>query len=449
MNDEVFRHIPRFHTALAEWAACLILILFLKKRFKGWKLVLIIAISLVLQIALQLAAGKLPLAYWVPGMISAVFLMMAFIYISCNISIVSAIYWGIHAFIMAEFVASLEWQISFYITSNSAAGRKIIENIFLTVIYIVFFVLSYFLESRYMKNRAILEIQMRDLITVLGIAFSVFIISNLSFISPDTPFSGRYAGEIFYIRTLVDFIGLVLLYSQREQKLWVHAKAELAAVQNVLNRQYEQYRQSKENIDTINRTYHDLKHQIAFIRMEENPQKKTEYLDAMEQGIKYYEAQNKTGNSVLDTVLTSKSIACLDNKIQFTCVADGKLLDFMEVMDICSIFGNAFDNAIESVKNIKDEEKRLINLTVYARNDFLIINFGNYYENKLKYENGNFITTKKDQINHGYGIKSIKMAVAKYCGTVSIDTKNNWFSLCILIPLHDNLKKNEDRKNEI
>ena len=37
------------------------------------------------------------------------------------------------------------------------------------------------------------------------------------------------------------------------------------------------------------------------------------------------------------------------------CVVDGKLLDFIHVMDICSIFGNALDNAIEHVILIPEE----------------------------------------------------------------------------------------------
>jgi hypothetical protein len=450
MNGEGLRHIPRFHTALAEWAACLILILFLKKRFKGWKLILIIILSLIIQSLWQFTAGILPLAYWIPGMMFSVFLMWAFIFIACDVTVLSALYWCIHAFIMAEFAASFEWQITFYITSNLVLKpfvQQIIEYILLFLIYSVVFVLNYFLESRYMKNKTILEIRIRDLVTVFGIALSVFVISNLSFITQDTPFSGRYAVEIFYIRTLVDMIGLVLSYSQREQKLWMHAKTEIGALQNVLNRHYEQYRHSKETIELINRTYHDLKHQIAVIRAEKNPEKKAEYLDALESGIKYYEAQNKTGNAVLDVILTSKSMACIDNKIHFSCVADGKLLNFMDVLDICSIFGNALENAIEGAKNIKDEERRLIKLAVYARNNLLIINFDNYYESKLKFENGHLITTKKDHTLHGYGIKSIKMAAAKYGGTVNIDTKDNWFSLSILIPLQNN-NESEVKENE-
>ena len=45
----------------------------------------------------------------------------------------------------------------------------------------------------------------------------------------------------------------------------------------------------------------------------------------MEKEIKIYEAQNKTGNKVLDAVLTSKSLYCQNNGIGLTCVADGSV----------------------------------------------------------------------------------------------------------------------------
>jgi hypothetical protein len=450
MTEEVVRHIPRFHTALAEWAACFILILFLKKRFKGWKLVLIIIAFFFVQTAWHLLADKFPLSFWIPGMMFAAFFMAVFIHFTCDIKPLATFYWGINAFLMAEFAASFEWQISFYITSfikMKPLTQKIIEYVIMLLIYAAVFFVNYLLESRYMKNKTILDVRMRDLLTIFGIAISVFTISNLSFITQNTPFSGRYAVEIFYIRTLVDLIGLVLSYSQREQKLWMHAKTEISALQNVLNRHYDQYRLSKETIEMINRTYHDLKHQIAIIRAEKEPEKRAAYLDQLESGIKYYEAQNKTGNAVLDVILTSKNITCIDNKIHLSCVADGKLLDFMDVLDICSIFGNALENAIEGVKNIKDEEKRLIKLVVYSKNDFLIINFGNYYESALKFENGALITTKKDQNLHGYGIKSIKMAAEKYSGTVNISTNDNWFNLSILIPIGKTA--NNDNNGEV
>lgn len=45
-------------------------------------------------------------------------------------------------------------------------------------------------------------------------------------------------------------------------------------------------------------------------------------------------------------------------------MADGTALDFMDVMDISNLFGNALDNAIESTDKITDPERRLIHLSV-------------------------------------------------------------------------------------
>ena len=120
-----------------------------------------------------------------------------------------------------------------------------------------------------------------------------------------------------------------------------------------------QYRQSRESIDVINRKYHDLKHQIAVLRVEEDPARRSAFLDQMEEEIQHYEAQNKTGNSVLDTVLTGKSLYCAKHQIKLTCVADGARLSFMDVMDICTLFGNALDNAIECELSIPDKEKQM------------------------------------------------------------------------------------------
>ena len=57
---------------------------------------------------------------------------------------------------------------------------------------------------------------------------------------------------------------------------------ELAAMDNVLHRQYEQYKQSKENIRLINRRYHELKMQIAAIRAERDKVKQDAALAEME-----------------------------------------------------------------------------------------------------------------------------------------------------------------------
>jgi sensor histidine kinase regulating citrate/malate metabolism len=241
--------------------------------------------------------------------------------------------------------------------------------------------------------------------------------------------------EIFYIRTLVDLCGVLLLYSQQDERQKRYLANEMAAINEILSRQYHQYEISRNNIEVLNQKYHDLKHQILAIRQEKDVDKKEHYLLEMEKRIKMYESEFKTGNHVLDTLLTSKSMYCTMNNINFTCMADGTLLEFMDIMDICSIFGNALDNAIESVEKQTDIEKRVIKTTVYAKNQFIMIRFENYSEEMPVLESGLPHTTKKDTIYHGFGLKSIHMITQKYGGTMTIKTENNWFILRILIPM--------------
>ena len=300
--------------------------------------------------------------------------------------------------------------------------------------YSILFALAYFLEYSYFSGEIRGDISLKEALSSVIMAIAVFLISNISYVYPDTPFSSSLPGGLFYIRTLVDFSGLLILFLQRDRWRELSMQKEMEAVNAILRRQYEQYNLSKENIEIINRKYHDLKHQIAVVRAERNSDKREQYLQEMENDIKMYEAQNKTGNNVLDTILTGKHLYCVQHEINFTCVADGMLLDFMNLMDICTIFGNALDNAIECVEKIGDKSKRLIRTAVYSQSKFLIIRFENYTELELTTKDSLPITTKKDRQYHGYGLKSIRSTVEKYGGSMTVNVKDTWFILRLLIP---------------
>ena len=227
--------------------------------------------------------------------------------------------------------------------------------------------------------------------------------------------------------------GLAILYAYQSQWKSGHIQRELEAIQTILNSQYEQYKQAQRAVDMINYRYHDLKNHIIALRTNGNDSQRHEYLDKLENEIHDYEAMNKTGNQVLDTLLTSKNLRCMQHKIDMTSVIDGSLFDSM---DICSIFGNALDNAIECELKIKDYEKRMIHVDAFSEKSFLIIRFENYYEGDIRFERGLPVTSKKETSMHGYGLKSLRYTVHKYKGEVQIDARDNWFSLRILIPLY-------------
>lgn len=237
--------------------------------------------------------------------------------------------------------------------------------------------------------------------------------------------------SIFSIRTLVDFSGVLILTVQHEQLRENALHGELAAMDEVLHRQYEQYKRSKEGINLINRRYHELKIQLARIREEQDQTKQNAAIAAMEQNIRQYEAENKTGNPVLDTLLTAKTMECQQENITITSVADGRMLGFLTIRELCTIVGVALDNAIAAVRAEPDPEKRLIKVAVYSQGGFAMLRFEHYTEAAPALDADGLP-------KQGSDLKSVRTTAQQHGGSMTMHWENNWCTLRILFPLPQN-----------
>ena len=440
MNTIYQSDIPRIVTALAEWCACLFVIVQYPRRGGGLRLWGLLGAGLAVQCLFLTLTDGLHILFWAPCMMAAVGLMFALIALCCDMPMATAGYCTVRAFLLAEFAASLEWQLYSYARftlgwQEAGLRRGLLAAGVLAGVYALVFFGMGWLEGRRDDPHAAMAFQFRELWSPILIALACFFLSNLSFVYSNTPFTSSILTEIYNIRTLVDLAGVAMLYAYHVQRCELYMQRELDAIQNILQNQYAQYRQSRESIEVINHKYHDLKHQIAVLRAEPDAQRRSAYLDGMEEEIRDYEAQNKTGNSVLDTVLTGKSLYCARHGVELTCVADGARLGFMDVMDICTIFGNILDNAIEYELGVEEQGKRLIHLAVYAKKDFLVIRCENYCPEILKFQDGLPVSTKTDAAYHGYGIKSIRRAAGKYGGAVTVHNAEEWFQIKVVVPL--------------
>lgn len=427
-------NIPRFYTALAEWSACMLYIFLYRRSIKGIAFWSFAGAGLIVFSVFFVLTGSLPLGFWMLCMALAVGMMYLMFLLCSEMTPIASGYWTVRAFILAELAASLEWQIYLDIFYKNGLDDGWISLACVVVIYGLIFAVMYRLENWHPNQRDALPVEPADLYPTIFMGIAVFFASNIGFVGFRVRFDNHSWYQIYKTRTLVDLAGVVIMFVNYLQRSVLYMRKEYDTIQNVLQSQYIQYQRSKESIDLINRKYHDLKHQIAVLRAETDLSRQEAYLKEMEKGIRDYEVQNKTGNSVLDTVLTNKSFSCSENHIQFICVADGSLLSNMDVMDICTIFGNALDNAIECEMGISDEEKRVIQLALFSKKDFVVIRIENYFEGALDFKEGLPVTTKKDTDYHGYGIKSIRYTVEKYGGNVYVSTHENWFELGIIIP---------------
>ena len=240
---------------------------------------------------------------------------------------------------------------------------------------------------------------------------------------------------------VLQFYCITLLYLQSALFKKSSMRKELETIQLLWHQQKGQYQLSKETIELINHKCHDLKHQVQAIRAVKDEKERETYLEKIEKSVQIYSAIVRTGNEILDTILTEKSLICENSGIHINCVADGSLLAFMNPVDLYTLFGNALDNAIEAVRKLESKEKRVIDIMLYERQSFLMLQIVNPMCGEVKFEDGLPLTTKAKNGYHGYGMKSMLHTIQKYEGHLTTEVKNGCVYFNVMLPLERDSNK--------
>lgn len=136
-----------------------------------------------------------------------------------------------------------------------------------------------------------------------------------------------------------------------------------------------------------------------------------------------------TGNVALDTLLNTKKALAESKGITFR--AHLLIPDHLPIgsVDLCTIFGNALDNAIEACERIEDNNK-MIELSFGQYDRSLICSIVNTAE-KIDYPS--CPTSKDDRANHGFGLQNIRETLEKYDSEPTIKWEHGTFQLSFII----------------
>ena len=433
---------PRLFTAIAEWLAVFVYFNIYKRRRHDKVYVFQCIGTLAIQIIYQFIAGLLPIEFWIPCMMGAVALMYASLYFVLDIKPRDCGVITTHAFVLAEFAASLYIQLYVWCVYFSDVADFTESVVVMVIVYTITFIAYYNFEKGNIPPNKNLNVKTNELISVIITGIGAFIMSNLSFITQKTPFSA--SENMLYVRTLVDFGGMLMLMTEMGRRNEMAAKNESDAINQLFQKQYEQYKLAVDNSEALRKEMHDMKHYVMALKEEDDPVRRAEVLEDMEQAIAIQESFMNTGNKVLDVILTTKSLQCQKKNITLNAMVDGDLLSGIHVKDICSLFGNLLDNAIEATQQVEDHEKRLITMSVRSRNQFIIVECENYSDSsnvRLRknqrrriFKNDNLPgTTKKDNVKHGFGLKSIGQVAEKYDGAMNVSYEDGWFKVKVLL----------------
>ena len=349
------------------------------------------------------------------------FFTVMLVWSCCRITLKEAIYCGTCAYLTEHIAYCIRGIL------GSLFGEKfsVSGTVPYFIIYILVYVTAYFIFSKRMvRDKHYVTSALNSLGLMLCALFIVLVMSILA--------STYHFEKIHFIYAM--FSCFFVLFSQIKQQNQIALQEKLTIQQQLWIKHKAQYEMSRENIDLINQKCHDLKHQISALKKIKDLEQQKKAISSIEDSVMIYDSILETGNEILDTVLTEKSMICNSNHITMTCIADGKLLDFMDSIDLYTLFGNAMDNAIESVLKLENEEMRFINVQIYEKVDLIFIQLENRYAGEVEMNDGLPVSQKEDNGYHGFGLKSIQQMAEKYHGFITIETENQIFLLRITIP---------------
>ncbi len=210
----------------------------------------------------------------------------------------------------------------------------------------------------------------------------------------------------------------------------------------LLKMQEKHYLYLEQRNEETKKFRHDIRHHLYVLQnlLNHNQQEEAiQYISTMFDITSPDSHLVTVGHQVVDAILSQYSYECQQRDISFHI--EGMLPSSFSVdnYDLCIIFSNLLQNALEASEKC---EKKEIFLTIRYDENFIFIMEKNHL---AKTQNtGIFFLTKtqkKDKENHGYGLMNIGESVRKYDGFMNYYVEHHQFVLTLTLPRNGNKKE--------
>lgn len=314
---------------------------------------------------------------------------------------------------------------SAFSTADDITWATVISDV---VLLIILLLLKY---KGHSYIRAKLSLGELILITIFCV-FSPVIIVVLEALETLVQYGGYNLAWMIFVLVL----NFAVIYGIAYRKKAKYYKLQSESYKSQFDDEYNYFKEYKDNNKEIAKFRHDWNnHMIVMQQLFEQ--------EKFEEAKKYFESfpvvkkSNTTkvlsGNETVDTILAAKAEIFDKHNVELKINGSLSRLSAMESMDICILFSNLIDNALEAVARVN--KKRYLHINVTESPNMLMIIFKNPTDQELLIEGDTIKSTKEDAMKHGIGLQNVAEIIEKYKGEYYIETMENEFVVKIVLPM--------------
>jgi signal transduction histidine kinase len=193
-----------------------------------------------------------------------------------------------------------------------------------------------------------------------------------------------------------------------------------------------------EAIDRYNRTFHhDISNQLSVIQilLQSGQHKQaSDMITSLSNDIHVYDSKKYCSHPVVNAVLAQKSMLAGLSNIEFDAEVYVSEHSSIQSIDLCSVFSNLLDNAIEACNApLLPQTRKYIEVKAGLKREYLTIKVKNAKINEIKTKNNQIMTSKADPQMHGLGLSIVHDIAKKYDGDFSVNYTYDTFTAVVLL----------------
>lgn len=236
---------------------------------------------------------------------------------------------------------------------------------------------------------------------------------------------------IALILTLSSYVMILRFFKQTKEQVTMQNEQNLLQMQVIAAKVHLEALKESQEKAIIYR--HDMRHHMNLINAyleDDNKAAAQKYITEIEKNIDGTVVEKYCGNYTINLILYSYIAKAKNEQITVETQINISEKNDVSDMDLCIIFANAIENAINACKCITRVNDRILKIIFKTKNEKSFIQIINSYEGTITFVNDIPVSTEE---NHGFGTKSIAAVVQKYGGVYSFTAQEGVFKTSIIL----------------